>query len=1003
MTRAVSLAIVGVTSLLAATACGNESTRGIEPAGAAAGSSASVGSVTSAPGATNRAALETVTSVADSLYAGGAYDSARVVYQQALASATTLGDSAAVARIVTSLGLAAWRLGDYSEARRLGLIALDIKHRRAMRADLFRSYNALGLLARDEGQIETAQAMFDSALTTARERGDQLNVAKATSNVALLAQHLGDLEAARTGYIAARDGGRSAGDLPTEWNATVSLASIDVRLGNPLAAIAAVEDLRRRYPAPNHPVGEENALGQLATAYDLLGESQRAIAALDSAIRIAHASGLALQEAEDLKLLAEIYERTGDRRRALAVLDSAAGIASAIGAPDEIADVFLRRATILGALGDATTARASAAKALAIHRDMHAGLDVLADLLVDAELAARAGASTDARERIAEATSLADSLRVPSARGAVALTRARIADEQNDPRAVLRSLTSARTDLASAGVAAEFEGDALAARAHRRLGQLTEAIARGRLAVAGVERIRTALGLGELRTAFVTDKAAVYADLVLSLLQVGRMGEALEVADRARSRALMDHIAEARLQSADSASAAVVLAERARVLRRIDALLNRLSSADAGQSRERGSLRARRSGAAAELSAARREYDELLVRHARRQSGAGRLAFEPTSAESVRRSLRADEALLEFLVTVDRTLIFVVRPDGVRVFTSRVSGDDLGGRVRLARDLLAHPRGAGVADANAEGVLRALYTALIDPVVASGDLTGVRRLVIVPHGALAYLPFAALRSASERALVEDYAVLYLPVAAALPALRRGGARLAPSPPLMGFAPFPAALTSSREEARRAAAGNARSRTFVGGSATESAVRGALQSDAIVHVASHGVMEAESPMFSRIELARGSGAPSDNGRLEVHEVLSLRVTSPLVFLSGCETGVGEAWSSRYAGTDDHATLEQAFLYAGARAVVATRWRVEDESAAAVADRFYAHLAGGAGDAVDAVDALAAAQRDLIRGRRFAAPHYWAAYAVSGAGVGLPAVASLGSALPASLRR
>jgi CHAT domain-containing protein len=186
--------------------------------------------------------------------------------------------------------------------------------------------------------------------------------------------------------------------------------------------------------------------------------------------------------------------------------------------------------------------------------------------------------------------------------------------------------------------------------------------------------------------------------------------------------------------------------------------------------------------------------------------------------------------------------------------------------------------------------------------------------------------------------------------------------------------------NSRGEADRVAAMRPGSSALLGDAATEHALRDALESGAIVHVASHGVMDVDSPMFSRIELARGTGGSADNGRLEVHELLPLFVASPLVFLSGCETGVGEAWSSRYARAADHATLEQAFLYAGAGTVVATRWRIEDQSAAALADGFYAHLAGG-----DAAEALAAAQRDLIRTGRYGAPHYWAAYAVSGAGV------------------
>jgi CHAT domain-containing protein len=137
------------------------------------------------------------------------------------------------------------------------------------------------------------------------------------------------------------------------------------------------------------------------------------------------------------------------------------------------------------------------------------------------------------------------------------------------------------------------------------------------------------------------------------------------------------------------------------------------------------------------------------------------------------------------------------------------------------------------------------------------------------------------------------------------------------------------------------------------------------------------MNSRNPMFSRIELAPGVGVQSDDGRLEVHEVLALRIDARLIFLSGCETGVGVAWSTSYARGEDYATLAQAFLYAGARVVVATLWEIGDEGGAELAGRFYANLRRMA-----PAEALAAAQRELLRSRKYANPFYWAGYQVIG---------------------
>jgi len=139
------------------------------------------------------------------------------------------------------------------------------------------------------------------------------------------------------------------------------------------------------------------------------------------------------------------------------------------------------------------------------------------------------------------------------------------------------------------------------------------------------------------------------------------------------------------------------------------------------------------------------------------------------------------------------------------------------------------------------------------------------------------------------------------------------------------------------------------------------------------------MNAFSPMFSRIALARGEGTSADDGRLEVHEVSGLTIRSGLVFLSGCDTGVGAGGSTRFLQGEDFATLAQSFLLAGAGNVVATLWSIDDEGAAVFAERFYRALRTRS-----PVEALAQAQRETARDPRWGATHYWAGYQIAGAG-------------------
>ena len=88
----------------------------------------------------------------EELYLRGEFDSARAIWQSSLGAAGPR-DSAAEPRILTLLGLAAYRQGEYDEARRLGEQALSLKLARNLRRELPKSYGALGLLAWTEGRL----------------------------------------------------------------------------------------------------------------------------------------------------------------------------------------------------------------------------------------------------------------------------------------------------------------------------------------------------------------------------------------------------------------------------------------------------------------------------------------------------------------------------------------------------------------------------------------------------------------------------------------------------------------------------------------------------------------------------------------------------------------------------------------------------------------------------------------------------------------------------------
>jgi CHAT domain-containing protein len=906
-----------------------------------------------------------------------------------LGRARLAADQTSEARILTWLGLASWRKGDYAEARRNGESALSLKLRLHLDADLFKSYNALGLLAWNEGRLTDAVTLFDRAMLAAQASKDREGMGKASGNLALVYGEMGEFAKAGQGFEVMRRAGAELHDARIEGNALNNLAMLRIKLGEPSSAIPFLLEARRLYHSIDYGNGEQNSLGQLGTAYAALGDPKAAFAALDSALALSRAQGIRQEEASNLEIIAEFYRDAGDIPRAVRFYGDAQAIEKKLGLSIQGAANLRNTADIQAALGRLDVATALATAALRTHQTAKARSDEIRDLIFLAELSDRANRPRATAGYLDAAERLIARVGWRRARIELALERARIADRAGQPRAVLGALHSTEGDLLRAGQGLEWEALSLRARAYARLGSLDSAISTGRLAVAAVEGIRNRIGSGMLRSSYLSDREGAYLDLVNSLLRSGRAAEALEVSDNMRGRALQEHLVA---RDADSSGAVYspmqALAEREAVLRRIDALVQRFEELDATAAAEADTMaRVAAKGLSQKLAEAREQYETLVIRTEELGGSPSLLGGGKVRAAEIRDALLPGEALLEYLVTPDRLIVFVMTPSHLQVVETRLNAEDLLTRVRVTLGLLGTPVSTSAAT---DGVLRELHTALLSSATRAAIPNGITRLIIVPHSILSYVPFAALRNpATGRYLVEDFDVVRLPSAFALPALRAnkdvGTSRVAFRKADL-LAPFPAQLPGTQREVRTAAQSLRGAQTYVGQRADEPRLRNALAQEGIVHVATHGIMNPRNPMFSRIEVARGtSGKSSDDGRLEVHEVLQLRVRSPLVFLSGCETATGIAGATHWSRGEDYATLAQAFLYAGTRDVIATLWKIEDEGAATFAGRFYTHLRTASPS-----DALALTQREMIRDSRFGAPYHWASYTISGEGLSTAAM-------------
>jgi len=887
--------------------------------------------------------------VAESLYRAGSYAGAKQALSADLELIKPGRNTAAEARILTSLGLAEWRLGEYERAWTRTEQARAVLESSGPRELLPRTYNALGLIAWDQGRMSEAAELWQRTMQIARDVGDKEYVDKPAMNLGLWYAGIGDFEHARLAFVASLRAGRELGSRPLELRSLVNLAMVANHAGEPRLALswldsAAAAGVREDFLA------EDNYRSQLAVAAWALGDPGVALAGLDSAVRAARAAGLRESEAANLSLIADIYWEAGDLARALGLHAQAEAIHAELNLPGEQGENLRSEAEIQAAMGHTRQAVGLASRALSLHEGTEDLVHQLDDRLLLAELGSP-GQLTQARH-------IAEKLSTRAARTKLALTEARVASKDGKPREVLRTLASIGPELAS-GLSAEVsEAEALRGRSYASLERWDSAAASGRRAIAALERIRSTHGSGLLRASFASVRAGVYGELVTALLAVGETDEAFDVADAARGGfaqplGLSGH-------RAPTASPTFVDEE---LLRRIGSLENEIRSRedeglDARELRER-------------LGRAEREYEVAALAVG---SGRAKATEAVGRAGRLRDWLAPEELMLAYLVTPKQLFVFALTRQQTRVDVVPVGSAEIEARVRLARQLLGDPTSR---PEEADAVLDVLSRWLLGSL--RGELNGVRRLIVVPHGVLAYLPFAALKIPGGKYLVERYSLVHLPSASlAIGGGNRPSGNAVAAVQVTAMAPMPRDLPATVLEVDAVARSHKDARVLLGGRADESALRQALLSGALVHVASHAVLNGMNPLFSRIELARGrSTSPTDDGRLEVHEVLGLEIRSPLVFLSGCETGVGPGASRRYSPGEDYATLAAAFLTAGAGQVVATLWAIPDSGAAVFAARFYAELSR-----VGAAEALATAQRAAMSEGRFKRPYYWAGYRLAG---------------------
>jgi CHAT domain-containing protein len=569
----------------------------------------------------------------------------------------------------------------------------------------------------------------------------------------------------------------------------------------------------------------------------------------------------------------------------------------------------------------------------------------------------------------------------------------------------------------------QHEAFGLRARILAKLDRPDDALADVRESMRLVEEQRSQTMAADFLKSGYSETVQKYHSLAIDLLiQAGRPGEALAVAEQGRARAFLDLLATRDV--ALRADNAATVAE----LRRVDSSL-REEGANPAEFMGRDALRLRTRGPAA-------APDPSLLRRWQNADPELRsfVTAEAFSSEQLAATAkRLKTTILSYWVDQDATYMWVVEPDGstqaARSAVGRARLAQLIGRATADAGLLGD-RGEGEQDVEGRSTVgvppvvdspalltrggiavrfdpssrdawRQLHDVLIRPVRARLPARRGSRLTVIPHGPLFRLSFAALLDAKGRYLVEDYELHYVPAGAVLdftrtkppPAGPGTGRYLLIADPSnvprgekdRALAPLPGARDEVAHTARLLPAGAAT--ILDGAAATEARVRQELRARRVIHFATHGIVRDDAPLDSFLAVGSTANGSHEDGKLTVQDVYGLDVQAALVFLSACRTGRGKVSGDGVVG------MTRAFVYAGTPTVVASLWDVADETTRRLVPQFYRGYVGNQ----NAARALRAAQLRLIEDLRASRvqlstpagtlvlpedPILWAAFAVFG---------------------
>jgi CHAT domain-containing protein/Tfp pilus assembly protein PilF len=936
----------------------------------------------------------------------GDFAQAAAIYRLAGSVAERIGDKEGMGQSLINLGNVCILQANYAQASEYFRQALTLGEASGNKLGIAQAWHGLGFVHDRQGDFTQALQYYQKALPLYEALGEKVRVARMLSNIGFTYNSQGNytasLEYCQRGLAMFEALGDRAAIAQV-----LNIVGLDyVYQGSYTDALACFHKSLSLIEALGIKTEIPARINNIGLAYYRQGDYARALESYQKSLALSEASGDKATAAVTLYNIGNVYTSQGDYAQALEYCQKSLALNESLGSKAEVANALNNIGDIYLWQGDYTRALEHYQRSLVLG-EASGNRGGMAETTHNIGLVyLKQDHTSQALEYFRKSLALSEASggkrEIASTLGNIGAVYLSQGDHTQALEAIERATAIARQignrDLL-------WQALALAGNVYRALGKSAQARASYDEAVVTIESIRADVAGGEQeQQRFFENKVSPYQAMVKLLIAQNNASEAFAYAERAKARVLLDVLSSGRI----NVTKAMTGSEQERE-QRANAELVSLNTQISREGLRPQPDPSRLADLRGRLQKARLEYEafhtSLYASHPELKTQRGEakpVTLEETSALFA----DANSALVEFMMTEEKTYLFVLsknngsntgKPD-LKVYALDIKQKNLAERVEDFRRRLASR------DLGFRAPAIQLYNLLLGP--ARSQLQGKTSLVIVPDGALWDLPFQALRSSDSRYLLEESAISYAPSLGVLREMARarkketGGVDASPTllaigNPALGNKPVARAGLARRDapldplpEAEKEVKylgqlyGADRSKVYISADAREDRVKSEAGGFKILHLATHGILNDASPMYSYIVLSQAAENANEDGFLEAWEIMKLDLKADLVVLSACETARG-----RVGAGEGVIGLTWALFVAGTPTTVVSQWKVDSTSTTELMLEFHRNLKARIEDRKSQTTrsgALRNAALKLLGGSQYRHPFYWAGFIVVGDG-------------------